>query len=47
MNRMHKLLGIAVLILLVTVLTYAVVAIAPTLITSVGWHEMVSVGWVN
>lgn len=47
MNRSHKLLGIAILILLVTVITYAFVVIAPTLFASVGWHEVVSVGWVN
>jgi len=47
MKNTKKILGIALLVCLVTVLTLTLVEFAPTIIATVGWCEMASVGWVG
>jgi hypothetical protein len=47
MNRTQKILGFVLLIALVTVMAFALAENAPTLMASVGWHELASVGWVG
>ena len=47
MNRTQKILGFALLIAVVAVMAFALAEIAPSLMASVGWHELASVGWVT
>lgn len=39
--------GVVMLVGLVIAIAFALGASYPTLLTSVGWHELCSVGWVN
>ena len=47
MKTTQKILGFALLVLLASLLAFAVVEVGPTLIASVGWYEIASVGWVG
>ena len=47
MNRTQKILGFALLVAVVAVMAFALAEIAPSLMASVGWHELASVGWVT
>jgi hypothetical protein len=45
MNRTRKILGFALLIVVLAVMVFALAEIAPSLMASVGWHDLASVGW--
>ncbi len=45
MKRTRKILGPTLLIAVVVVMAFALAGIAPTLMASVGWHDLSSVGW--
>ena len=45
MNKTQKILGMALLVLVVAVTAFALAEIAPSLMASVGWHDLGSIGW--
>ena len=45
MNRTQVFLGFVLLIVLLTVVAFALNEIIPNLMASVGWHDICSVGW--
>ena len=45
MNKTQKILGLALLVLVVAVTAFALAEIAPSLMASVGWHDLGSIGW--
>ena len=47
MDQIQNILGVVMLIDSVIVIAYALAASNPKLLTSVGWHVLCSVGWVN
>lgn len=56
MNQAQKILGIALLVVSIVALAFALTEIAPSLIDNAGsnapvaginWHDLASVGWVS
>ena len=47
MNKTQKILGLALLVVVAAVTVFALAEIAPTLMASIGWHDLASVGWVT
>ena len=45
MNGTQKILGFALLVAVLAVMTFALAEIVPSLMASVGWHDLASVGW--
>ena len=45
MNRTQKILGLALLVLVVAVTAFALAEMAPSLMASIGWHDLGSIGW--
>jgi hypothetical protein len=45
MNRAQTIFWLTMLVAVVTVAAFALTEFGPTLMASVGWHDMCSVGW--
>ena len=47
MKRIQKILGLALLVAVLTVMAFALAGNAPALMACVGWHDLANVGWVG
>ena len=45
MNNTQKILGLALLVVMVAVTALALAETAPSLLASIGWHNLSSIGW--
>jgi hypothetical protein len=47
MNKTQKILGLVILVAMVAVIAFTLIEITPSLLASIGWHDLASIGWVT